>query len=75
MTIKAVGDVVAVTEANTEKSVWSDFRGTVGVMGRGMYGEKRQELVRSLLFPEAGQGMRIFSHKKGETLKQKQAET
>jgi len=63
--IEAVGDVFSVTEANTEKSKWSDFRGAVGVKGRGMCGEKRQELVRPLSFPESGQGMRLFSHRRG----------
>ena len=30
-----------------------------------MCGEKRQELARPLRFPEAEQGMRILSHKRG----------
>ena len=54
ISINAVGDVFNATEANTEESIWLDSRGTVGVRGRGMCGEKRQELARPFRFPEAG---------------------
>ena len=41
ISINAVGNVFNATEANTEESIWLDSRGTVGVVGRGMCGEKR----------------------------------
>ena len=34
--INAVGDGFNVPEASTEKSFWQDFRGTAGVIERGM---------------------------------------
>ena len=61
-------------ETYTKKPFWLGFGGAAGVRGRGMYGEKRQELARPLRFPEAGQGMRILSHE-GETRTRKYAET
>jgi len=52
--INTVGDVVNVTEANTKKSPRQDFRGAVGVQGRGMCGEKRTRTCETLTAPDSG---------------------